>query len=139
MSGLRGDIGKLRALEKSLRALPLTVAHKVAAASAGTITSLARATFSAGENAYGDTWDPGKKGERVRLQRSGKLASGVELIAIGTRLRSRLGPRYAIYQIGRRPVFPRNGARLPVDYVEALSVVTSAVIRAELGTGGPLL
>lgn len=131
MSGLRGDLSKLRTLERSIRELPRVVGAKVAAASASTITALARVTFNAGENAYGDAWEPGAKGQRVKLRRSGKL-SGFNYSATGTRLRAVLAADYAKYQVGRRPVFPRNGARLPASYVEALSAKASEIIRAEL-------
>ena len=132
MSGLRGDLSKLRALEKSLRELPRVVGAKVAAASAATITTMARATFAAGENAYGDEWEPGADGERVTLRKSGRLAQ-FAYVAIGTRLRAQLGPKYARYQVGKRPILPRNGARLPVAYVATLRAKAGEIIRAELG------
>jgi len=132
-AGLKGDIGKLRALERSIRELPRTVGAKVATACASTITDLARATFSAGENAYGDTWAPGADGQKVDLRESGALAGGIAYVASGTRLRARLGPSYAKYQIGKRPIFPRG--RLPVSYVEAIRAATNRVIRSELKGG----
>lgn len=135
MSGLRGDLSKLRGLEKSLTELPRVVGARVATASADAITALARATFAAGENAYGDTWDPGVGGEQVSLRKSGALGR-FAYVAIGTRLRAQLGPSYARYQIGKRPILPRSGARLPIAYVGTLRAKASEVIRAELG-GAP--
>ncbi len=134
MSGLKGDLSKIRGLEKSLRELPRVVGMKVATASASAITSLARATFNAGENAYGDAWDPGADGEPVDLQKTGRLAQ-FAYVAIGTRLRAQLGPKYARYQVGRRPIFPRSGARLPIAYVATLRAKANEIIRAELGGG----
>jgi len=134
VSGLRGDLSKLRRLEASLRELPRTIGQKVAAQSASTITALARGTYHAGQNAYGDAWDPGADGERVTLHRSGRLGQ-FSYVAIGTRLRAALGPKYARYQVGRRPIFPRNGARLPVAYVGALRAKAGEIIRAEMGGG----
>ncbi len=131
MSGLKGDLSKLRGLEKSLRELPRVVGMKVATASAGEITSLARATFNASENAYGDAWAPGADGERVDLQKTGRLAQ-FAYVAIGTRLRAQLGPKYARYQVGRRPIFPRSGARLPIAYVATLRAKANEIIHAEL-------
>lgn len=131
---LRGDLSKLRGLEKSVRELPRVVGQKVAAASANTITALARATFSAGENAFGDTWEPGADGRPVTLRKSG-LLSQFSYVAIGTRLRAQLGPKYARYQVGRRPILPRSGARLPIAYVGALRAKANEVIRASLGGG----
>lgn len=131
MSGLKGDIGKLRSLERSIRELPRVVGQKVATVAAAEITALGRGTFNAGKNAYGDTWEPGADGKPVTLNKSGRLAAGISYVAIGTRLRARLGPSYAKYQVGRRPVFP--GSKLPVSYNEALRKKTNAVIEAELG------
>jgi len=136
MSGLKGNLGKLRELERGLRDLPRTLAIKVAARSASAITDLARATFAAGENAYGDPWESGAHGERVSLHRSGKLAAGVAYIAIGTKLRAKLGPSYAKYQIGKRPVFPRAGAHLPIAYVGTLRAKAGEIIRADLRGAG---
>ncbi len=133
MSGLKGDLSKIRGLEKSLAELPRVLAMKVAAASASAITSMARATFKAGENAYGDPWEPGADGERVDLEKSGRLAAGVAYVAIGTRLRAQLGPKYARYQVGKRPIFPRSGAKLPIAYVATLRAKANEIIQAELG------
>lgn len=133
-AGLKGDIGKLRALERSMRELPRVLGAKVATAAAGTITDLARATFNAGENAYGDTWEPGVDGHKVTLRKSGAIARDVAYVATGTRLRARLGPSYSKYQVGKRPIFPRG--KLPVSYVEAIRQSTNAVIAAELKGGG---
>ena len=136
MSGLRGDISKLRRLEASLRELPRVVAQKVATASAGVITSLAEGTFNAGENAFGDPWEPGAEGQRITLRRTGALAAGVKYVAIGTRLRAVLGPKYAKFATGKhnRYIFPRVGSSLPASYVAALRAKANEVIRAELGS-----
>jgi hypothetical protein len=131
-AGLKGDIGKIRALEKWLkrRDLPLVVAAQVATRVAGTITALARQTFKAGQNAYGDPWLPGADGKPVDLVRTGALAAALAYVATGTKLRARLGPAYAKYQIGLRPVFPTG--KLPRAYVDAIHADAIAVIQAEL-------
>ena len=130
MSGLRGNVGTLRALEAKLRELPRVVALKVAQESAGAITELARATFAAGENAYGDAWAPGANGENVTLVRTGALRSGIRYVASGTRLRAQLGARHVKYQVGKRPVLPTG--RLPVSYSETLRLKSAATIRGEI-------
>lgn len=130
-AGLKGDIGKLRALERSIRDLPRTVGMEVAGASATIITGLARTTYESGQNAYGDEWVPGVDGNRVHLRKSGALAAGVSYVAIGTRLRSKLGPRYAKYQVGTRPVLPTG--RLPLAYANALRAKANEIITAKLG------
>jgi hypothetical protein len=133
-AGLKGDIGKLRAFERSIRELPRMLGAEVATASASKITALARGTFNAGETAYGDTWAPGAEGQKVTLRKSGGLAGDVEYVAIGTRLRARLGRSYAKYQMGKRPIFPRG--KLPVSYVAALRETANAIIQAKLKGGG---
>lgn len=132
MSGLRGDISKLRRLEQSLRELPRVVAQRAATASASMITALARGTFAAGESAFGDTWAPGADGRKVTLRKSGRLGR-FAYVATGTRLRAALGPKYARYQVGRRPILPRGS--LPVRYVAALRATVAEIVRAELGGG----
>lgn len=132
MSGLVGDFEGLRGFEYRILQLGRAAAIEIAAAAADTITALGRATFDAGENAYGDTWEPGKKGNRITLRRSGRLAKGVRYVAIGAILRAHLGPPYAKYQVGLRPVYPRFGKRLPVSYVAALSKTANAIIRRRL-------
>lgn len=133
MSGLRGDIGKLRALERSMRELPRTLGAKVATAVAGDISALARQTFNASENAYGDSWAPGVDGQKVTLRKSGGIASDVEYVAIGTRLRARLGRPYAKYQMGKRPIFPTG--KLPVAYVGKIRKTSSGIILVGLKGG----
>jgi hypothetical protein len=124
--------GAFERLENSLKNLPRVVGAKVATASAGTITALARSTFRAGENAFGDTWAPGWDGRPVTLRRTGALAYYLKYAATGTKLRASLEVPYAKFQIGKRPVFPRKGGRLPVAYVAALKATSDAVIMDEL-------
>jgi len=131
-AGLRGNVGTLRRLEQTIRELPRTLAHEVASASASTITELARRTFNASQNAYGDAWDVGAEGQRVTMRKSGRAAAGLAYVATGTRLRSKLGPHYMRYQVGKRNIFPRAGAKLPALYVEALAAKGRAVIAAHL-------
>lgn len=123
------SLGKFAA---SLRQLPTTVAIKVASAAAPVLTDLAQATFAAGQDAYGDSWSPGAKGQRVDLQESGALGRTIRYVATGTKLRVALGVNYAKYQVGRRPVTPRPGAPLPVAYSQRLAALTAEAVRAEL-------
>lgn len=117
----------------SLREMPRTLAIKVAEAAAPALTDAARATFNAGQDAFGIPWVPLESGEKATLKRSGALAGGITYVAIGTKLRVRLGVSYAKYQLGRRPAFPRQGDPLPTSYVAALREATARVIQAELG------
>lgn len=131
MSNARA-IQSLAQFSADLRRLPRVVAERVASAAAPVITALARDTFNASENAYGDSWAPGKQGQVVKLRRSGDLSDFIRYVAIGTKLRVSLGVPYAKFQIGRRPVFPRQGAPLPVAYEHALQRVAVDVVRAEM-------
>lgn len=133
-AGLKGDLSRLKAFERGLRELPRVAAQRVAAASATTITTLAIRTYDAGENAYGDKWDPGAEGQAVDLRESGALAGGVRYVAIGTKLRAVLTVPYAKYQIGKRPIFPRAGAKLPTSYRNALATAVARVVPSVLGT-----
>lgn len=132
MAGLIGNPKSLTDLAAKLRALPRVVAIKVAAAAAPVLTEAARATFDAGENAYGLTWAPRADGSRATLRRSGSLESGIHYVAIGTKIRVALGVAYAKYVVGKRPVFPRPG-NLPVEYQRLLTQTTADVIAAEMG------
>lgn len=122
----------LKAFAASLRELPRVVSIKVAYASSPVLTEATRATFNAGENAYGLPWEPRSDGSRATLQQSGALARGIRYVATGTKLRVALGVDYAKYQIGRRPVFPGQGGALPSSYVAALSESAREVITAAL-------
>jgi hypothetical protein len=137
VSGLKGDLSKLRALERAIKKLPTKVSFKVAERSASVITDMARETFNAGQNAYGDVWKPGADGRTITLRKSGRLADDVRYMAVGTRLRAVLGPKYAVYQIGRRPIFPRNGATLPFAYIEKLKSEAESVIADEFARSAP--
>lgn len=132
-AGLRGDIGTLTRFSASLRRLPTVVAQKVAEAAAPAITDLAKKTFAAGEDAYGNTWAPKADGTPATLRDTDKLFDGTKYVAIGTKLRVKLvDPDYR-YVIGRRPIFPTQGGALPVEYVRTLARISVEVCRAELG------
>ncbi len=133
MSGLTGDLSSLKNFSAALGRLPRVVAQKVALAAAPALTDVARETFEAGENAYGLTWAPGSHGQHVTLRKSGTLSKGIHYVAIGTKLRVALATSYAKFQLGKRPVFPRQGAPLPTAYVEALKATTAKVIAEEMG------
>lgn len=133
MSGLKGDLSSLKNFTAKLQELPRVLAQKVAAAAAPALTEAARATFDAGEDAFGVNWTPGSEGQRVTLRKSGDLASYIKYVATGTKLRIALGVRYAKYQIGRRPIFPKQGDPLPAAYQRVLEKVAIDTIRAELG------
>lgn len=122
----------LKQFAEDLRRLPRVVAQKVAERAAPALTSLARSTFDAGENSYGTPWAPGKKGQRVTLNRTGSLFKFIRYVAIGTKLRVSLGVPYAKYQVGKRPIFPRQDSALPDEYQQTLERTAVQVVKEEL-------
>ncbi len=118
-----------------LRRLPQAVAIKVAARAAPVLTELAKQTFDAGETPYGLNWEPGAKGQRVSLKKTGDLYRFVKYVAIGTKLRLALGVPYAKWQVGKRPITPRQAGTLPKAYAEALQRTAVQVVKEELNRG----
>lgn len=134
-AGVKGGFDKLRNFETKLRSMSKVVAVKVAAKAAPIISDLAKATFEAGQDAYGLLWEPGRDGQKITLRKSGALERyAATYAAIGTRIRAVLGVPYAKYQIGKRPVLPRGA--LPVAYSDALKRIVSEVFAEHFG-GGP--
>lgn len=119
-------------LSAKLRALPRTLAHRVTEAAAPAITRAASRTFSRGEDPYGVAWTPGADGNPVTLRKTGALARLLYYVAIGTKLRVALGVPYAKYQIGKRPVFPRQAAALPADYSAEIERASADAIRTSM-------
>ena len=122
----------LKEFAASLRELPRVVGHRVAAACAPVLTALVVDTSDASADAYGAAWAPGADGQTITLRRSGALLNGVRYVAIGSRLRLALPTKYAKYQVGRRPVTPRQGEALPPAYARALNTTVRLVIREAL-------
>lgn len=116
-----------------LRRLPIFAALRIAREAAPVLTSYARETYNQSQTPYGVPWDPSVDGHRVTLKKSEKLFSTVYYVAIGTKLRVKLGVPYAKYQIGKRAVFPTQGRELPKKYVDALAKISADAIRDELG------
>lgn len=105
-----------------LRRLPTTVAIQVAKTAAPAITALAKSSFDSGTTPYGVPWAPSKvTGKRVALRKTGDLERHTVYVPIGTKLRVSLGVPYAKFQIGKRPVFPRQDSILPPDYSATLA------------------
>lgn len=126
-------ITSLATFSANLRRLPRVVAQKVATAAAPVMTALVLGTFNAGTDAFGGSWKIREDGTRATLKKSGALSKYVKYVAIGTRLRLALGVAHARYLIGTRPIAPKQGQGLPVEYIEALAKVTADVCREELG------
>lgn len=129
-------IATIAKFAEDLRRLPRVVGHRVAEAAAPEITALARRTFDQSATPYGVPWAPANDGAKVTLHRTGALARTVVYVAIGAKLRVKLGVPYAKWQIGKRPIYPRQDSPLPPDYAATLARIAVEVVRAELGAAG---
>ena len=129
---LKGPIQSLANFSSKLRKLPTVLGQKVARTAAPRLTSVAQGTFGAGENAYGETWQPLNDGSKATLNKTGGIKRGVFYVAIGTILRVRLAVPYAKYQVGKRPVFPTQGSPLPTAYVRELQATVAEVVPKEV-------
>jgi hypothetical protein len=131
----RLDVSSLSKLSATLRALPATLALRVAVKAAPVLSQFARESFDSNTDPYGVPWAPGVDGDTVSLRKTGALEKYVVYVPIGTKLRVALGVPYAKYQIGKRPVYPRGGL-LPAKYSAALERVTRDEVQAALDEGG---
>lgn len=127
------SLASIRKFAQDLRKLPRVAAIKTASEAAPAITAHAKRSFGASEDPYGTPWAPARDGSKVTLRQTGNLARFIHYVSVGTRLRVALGVPYAKYQIGKRPVFPRQGGALPPEYSRTLAGVVAAVVRRELG------
>ena len=123
----------LRQFSADLKRLPKVVAFKVAERAAPVITALAKETFDAQQTPEGTAWKPGKKGKKITLVKTGALQRWIKYVAIGSRIRVSLGVPYAKFQIGKRPVFPRQAGDLPESYQRALQRIAVQVVKEEMG------
>ena len=122
----------LRQFSEDIRRLPKVVAFKVAERAAPVITALAKATFDAQQTPEGTAWKPGKTGKTITLHKTGALERWIKYVAIGSKIRVSLGVPYAKFQIGKRPVFPRQAGDLPESYQRALQRIAVQVVKEEM-------
>jgi hypothetical protein len=122
----------LRQFSDDLKRLPRVVAFKVAERAAPVITALAKETFDASETPEGKAWAPGKKGQTITLRKTGALERWIKYVAIGSKIRVSLGVPYSKFQIGKRPVFPRQAGDLPETYQQALRRIAVQVVKEEM-------
>lgn len=131
MSNLKGDLRSIRKLSESIRTMPFWLARAVARNAAAAITKEAQASYDSGQDPYGVDWAPSAEGDRVDLNESGAMRSFVEYVAVGSKMRMVLGVPYAKYQVGKRPIGPRQGAPLPKNYIAALERAIDKSVREE--------
>jgi hypothetical protein len=109
-------LGKLKA---NLRALPVSIAHEVAASAAPGLTQRTRGAFNSGQTVYGEARPAGVNGEPLSLEQTGATKKTLQFVANGRIVRCVLGTPYAKYLIGKYKVLP-NGA-MPAEWSRYLA------------------
>lgn len=113
---------------KDLTKLGKVTGARIAKVAAKRLTAVAQSTYQNSEDPYGIPWEPSVSGDAVDLVETGVLKKFVVYKATGEQLRvSVAAVRYAKYQIGKRRVFPAQGAELPRSYLRELERSTNFV------------
>jgi phage gpG-like protein len=133
----RLDVSSLAKFSATLRALSTGLAQEIATRAAPVITQFAKESFDASQDPYGVPWAPGDDGDKITLRDSGDLEKFIKYVATGTKLRVALGVPYAKYQIGKRPVYPSQGALLPKKYSDALRQIAQSTAQEWIRRGAP--
>lgn len=129
---LKGSVQSIANFTQALRKIKTVTAQKIAEKAAEKITEIGKRAFEAGQDPYGNDWTPGADGDAVTLKKTGALERTLRYVANGTKIRVALTVPYAKYQIGKRPVFPKQGGTLPAEYTETLQRVAVDVIKQEI-------
>jgi hypothetical protein len=130
------DTRSLSRFTRALREIPKSLGIAVAKRAAPEITKYAASTFEQSADPYGIPWAPGADGGKVKLEKTGSLRKFIAYVAIGTRIRVSLGVPYAKYQIGKRPVYPKQGGTLPAEYSETLAAIVADELEGRIIRGG---
>lgn len=131
---LKGDVKSLQQLRRALQQLPLTTAATVARYAAPEVSALARAAYDGGKSVYGPDRPRGVDGQELSLVKTGASRAATQFVAEGTRMRTRVLPRYTKYLIGKYDVLP-NGP-LPVSWQDRLREIAARVINERVFGGG---
>lgn len=131
---VRGNstLGKLKA---NLRALPISVAHEVAAASAPGLTARTVQAFDGGRTVYGEPRPPAVDGGALSLEQTGATRKTMQFVANGRIVRCVLGTPYAKYLIGRYKILP-NGA-MPAEWSRFLAELVERAKAEKYLRAGP--
>jgi hypothetical protein len=133
MSGVRGNPQTLREFSKRLRQLPIVLGERIARKAAPVIQAKIQEAYHSGTDVYGVARPAGKSGSLDLVQTSATVGS-IGVAALGTKIRSKLGPRYAKYIVGKYRVLPMGA--IPVSWQEELARITRAEIVAYVMEGG---
>ena len=106
------------ALKSALKAMPLSLAHDVASASAPGLTQRTQGAYDGGKTVYGEARPAGVDGP-LTLERTGSTRSAVRFVANGRIVRCVLPTKYAKYLVGKFKILP-NGA-MPAEWSRYLA------------------
>jgi hypothetical protein len=121
-----GHLRSVQGLKRRLAELPKTMAAEVAKRITPEMTKLARGSFNAGQNVYGDARKTSRvDGSPLDLYDTGRIYDGLQFKAFGTITRCVLGPKYAKYVVGRYKTLP-NGP-LPFMWTRKIADVIAAL------------
>lgn len=110
----------IKNLNRKLQSIGPKTAAYVAQEVAPLLSAEGLRTFDQQTAPSGWKWPPGKKPGDGDLVRDGSLRRFVRYRAYGSKVAVRIGVSYAIYQIGKRPVYPFQTLRLTPAYEKAI-------------------
>lgn len=133
---LKGDLRTLGALKRALKKLPITASARIASAAAPEVSELARSAYDGGQTVYGLQRPRGVDGDALSLVRTGASRAAAQFTAEGTRMRTRVLPRYTKYLISAYQVLPPGRAPLPTAWQARLREIAARVLHEQIfGTG----
>jgi hypothetical protein len=136
VSGLRGELGSIRRLNKKLLTMSTEMSQKVARRAASALSYFARTSYGANNTVYDDPRKLSVDGNPLSLVRTGRVKRDLYFVADGTKVRMKFGPKYAKYLIGKYTILPIGKATLPWKWQEALQRGVDAAMRDHLAGGG---
>ena len=132
MSGVKGNIGSLRAFRKKLLTVSRVAAIKIAKKAAPAVTGEATGSYDSGQTVHGDPRPLGVEGNALSLVLSGTTRGAMKFVSDGgTKIRAVLGTKYAKFLIGKYGILP-TGA-LPTSWQKRLAKVSEAELDRHMG------
>lgn len=120
-----------RDLRKKLNAMPATVSQAVAREVAPDLSARVAGAWDAGRTVYGDARPVGVDGRKLTLNRTGLARTMAVFTAVGTIVRSAIGPTYVKYLIGKYKVMPIGNAAMPAAWKRAIDAAVARVMQNE--------
>lgn len=108
-------------LKAKLRALPVSLAHKVAQQVGPALSAATNTAYEQGRTVYGESRPKGVDGNELDLVDSGDTKSSTTYQVDGRIVRVGLGTKYAKYLIGKYRILP-NGA-IPVEWKRDIDAI----------------